>query len=64
VSLLDRDEASHQALAAEMLYRGVLGVAPPTHPEFSTFIKGFTLPCRGGFSFPEVCEVLSLLVWF
>lgn len=37
-----------------MLYRGLVGPEPPTHPEIAAFRKGFNLPCSGGFNFSEV----------
>jgi hypothetical protein len=52
--LRDRDQASHNALAAEMLYRGVVGTEPASHPEIQAFKQGFELPCRNGFSFFDV----------
>lgn len=52
--LQDRDSASHDALAAEMLYRAVIGTELPSHPELTAFRRGFKLPCRNGFVFTEV----------
>ncbi|TBU51959.1 hypothetical protein BD310DRAFT_833200 [Dichomitus squalens] len=49
-----RDEQSHRALAAEMLYKATIGSAPPEHPEIQAFISGFRLSCRNGFSFYHV----------
>jgi hypothetical protein len=52
--LHDRDQQAHDALAADMLYRSVIGAEPPSHPELQAFLKGFRLPCRNGFNFPKV----------
>ncbi|TDL14092.1 hypothetical protein BD410DRAFT_846356 [Rickenella mellea] len=51
--LRDRDEPSHAAMAAEMLYRTILGLESFRHPEWEAFIFGFKLPCRNGFTFPK-----------
>jgi hypothetical protein len=52
--LRDRDEASHASLAAEMLYRSVIGPEPPSHPELLAFRKGFELRCHNGLTFFDV----------
>jgi len=52
--LRDRDQASHDALAVEMLHRGVIGAQPSSHPEIEAFKDGFRLPCRNGFDFCDV----------
>jgi hypothetical protein len=51
----ERDEASHNSLAAEMLYRPIIGNEPPQHPEIQAFLDGFRLPCPNGFDFIHVC---------
>ncbi|KAF6762168.1 hypothetical protein DFP72DRAFT_1061446 [Ephemerocybe angulata] len=43
----ERDEASHKQIAAEMLFRAVIGSTPPSHEEFRAFIAGFSLPVPG-----------------
>lgn len=49
-----RDEQSHKALAAELLYAAVVGPVPHEHAEIQAFRKGFQLPCNSGFSFLDV----------
>ncbi|EMD30815.1 hypothetical protein CERSUDRAFT_78597 [Gelatoporia subvermispora B] len=50
-SLQTRDTEVHRALAALLLYRALLGRDSPSHPDTRSFLKGFQLPCRNGFSF-------------
>ena len=56
----DRDNASHNALGAEMLYRGVIGSEPLDHPELQAFKRGFMLSCRNGFNLSKVIVLSSL----
>lgn len=44
-----------------MLYRAVIGPEHFTHPELQAFKRGFQLPCRNGFNFPEVCTFCQTL---
>ncbi|RXW13150.1 hypothetical protein EST38_g12703 [Candolleomyces aberdarensis] len=67
----ERDEASHKQLASEMLYRAVLGPSPPSHEEFKSFSRGFSLRCPDrNFNFIQVLkeveggsDVFLSLVW-
>ncbi|KAH9910864.1 hypothetical protein B0H21DRAFT_714417, partial [Amylocystis lapponica] len=59
--LLDHDEAAHNAMAADMLYHGIMGEAAVEHPEIQAFIKGFSLPCRNGFSFLQLSRHLHII---
>ncbi|KAJ3496500.1 hypothetical protein NLJ89_g10477 [Agrocybe chaxingu] len=52
--LQHRDDASHHALAAEMLHKAVIGPEFITHPEFQAFLKGFRLYCANGFTFTKI----------
>jgi hypothetical protein len=45
---------SHAALAAEMLYRSVIGTEPPNHPEIRAFTRGLELRCCNGLTFFDV----------
>ena len=49
----DLPDEAHDALAANVLYRAVVGAEPFNHPELQAFLKGFRLPCRNGFNFPK-----------
>jgi hypothetical protein len=53
----DRNEATHNAIAVEMLYRAIIGPAPTSNPELQAFCEGFLLPCSNGFTFENVCVV-------
>jgi hypothetical protein len=53
-SLASRDEATHQLLACEMLYRAIVGPAPAEHPDIQAFLQGFQLPCHNGYRFTDV----------
>ncbi|EPQ49961.1 hypothetical protein GLOTRDRAFT_123678 [Gloeophyllum trabeum ATCC 11539] len=46
----ERDDAAHDAIAVDILYRAIMGPEPPFHPEFEAFCAGFYLPCRNGFT--------------
>ncbi|KAG5649391.1 hypothetical protein H0H81_004149 [Sphagnurus paluster] len=48
-----RHPDDHQAIAAEMLYKGTLGQSSYRHPDWTAFMEGFDLPCRNGFSFKK-----------
>lgn len=54
-SVANRDEAEHEAYAAEMLYRAVMGPESYRHPEWQAFLYGLRLPCHNGFDFLQVC---------
>lgn len=42
VTILEgHSQETHQVLAAEMLYRGLVSPEPPTHPELEAFCRGF-----------------------
>lgn len=41
-------------LAADILYTTIFGSASPTHPEWQSFGRGFSMCCRNGKSIPEV----------
>ncbi|KII83444.1 hypothetical protein PLICRDRAFT_180352 [Plicaturopsis crispa FD-325 SS-3] len=58
-SLSERDERSHSALAAQILYTALFGQESYKHPEWRSFIKGFSLPCRNGFDFCTVARSLE-----
>ncbi|CAA7258598.1 unnamed protein product [Cyclocybe aegerita] len=57
--LSHRDDAAHQALAAEMLHRAVIGPEGVSHPEFQAFLKGFKLHCVAGFEFPKIKTLME-----
>ena len=59
-ALRDHNEASHKALAGEMLYHAVVGPEPPFHPEIQAFLKGLSLPCANGFKFLDVRTLFKL----
>ncbi|KAJ7511954.1 hypothetical protein B0H11DRAFT_2371466 [Mycena galericulata] len=50
-SVETRDEATHNGLLVELLYRAVIGSEPPTHPDVISLSRGFRLPCQNGFTF-------------
>ena len=56
-SLQGRDEASHKALAAEILHTSLLGPASPMHPEWEAFKAGFNMPCRNGSTTSKVMDL-------
>ncbi|KAF8057836.1 hypothetical protein FPV67DRAFT_1429869 [Lyophyllum atratum] len=47
-SLSRRTDASHNSMAAAMLYRAIMGPEDYRHPEWQAFISGCKLPCRNG----------------
>lgn len=53
-ALANRDQAMHSALAGSMLYHSIFGPTPYLHPEWTSFITGFKLKCRNGFTFSNV----------
>ena len=53
-SLASRDEVTHNLLGCEMLYRAIIGTAPPDHPDIHAFLRGFHLPCHNGYRFTDV----------
>ncbi|KAJ3503361.1 hypothetical protein NLJ89_g8472 [Agrocybe chaxingu] len=57
--LTHRDDAGHQALAAEMLHRAVIGPQSVAHPEFQAFLKGFGLQCLNGFKFTKIKTMME-----
>ena len=56
----DRDEASHNAWAAAILHKAIVGTEA-AHPELIAFRNGFKLPCRNGFNFFDVCTIWLFL---
>jgi hypothetical protein len=60
--LRDRNVATHNAMAAEMLHRAILGPAPTSNPEFSAFRKGVLLSCENGFRFSQVHCLFLLFI--
>ncbi|TCD64596.1 hypothetical protein EIP91_003861 [Steccherinum ochraceum] len=50
-----RNEAGHQAIAAEMLSRSILGPERFDHPELQAFVTGFKLKTQNDFNF---CKAL------
>ncbi|KAI0070691.1 hypothetical protein K474DRAFT_743508 [Panus rudis PR-1116 ss-1] len=51
-----RDNTTHAALAATLLYHAVLGTQPPSHPYVRAFRAGFDLPCRNGLTFSKAAR--------
>ncbi|TFY76208.1 hypothetical protein EWM64_g7804 [Hericium alpestre] len=53
-SLSERTSESHMALAAELLFKMIMGPQRLSHPEWASFVEGFRLRCRNGFDFTQV----------
>lgn len=60
--LRGRNQASHDAWAAELLHRAIVGSEPAAHPELAAFRRGFQLRCRNGFNFCEVRHCFKSLI--
>ncbi|KAJ7436551.1 hypothetical protein FB451DRAFT_1417408 [Mycena latifolia] len=58
-ALKSRDQATHDGLLVEMLYRSVIGSEPPSHPDLIALATGFRLPCRNGFTFTRFIRSLE-----
>ena len=43
-----------------MIYHAIIGTEPAAHPEIQSFLKGFLMPCRNGFTFAEVWYLTSI----
>ncbi|KAF8220749.1 hypothetical protein L208DRAFT_1332026 [Tricholoma matsutake] len=54
----NRDFATHQSTAVDMLYKATLGSDSYQLPEWTSFTKGLDLPCQNGFQFTEVRRCL------
>ncbi|KAF8176258.1 hypothetical protein K438DRAFT_82254 [Mycena galopus ATCC 62051] len=50
-SVGERDQATHDAMLVEMLYRAVIGSEPPSHCDVVALAQAVRLPCRNGFTF-------------
>ncbi|KAF7371961.1 hypothetical protein MVEN_00054100 [Mycena venus] len=50
-SVGERDQATHDAMLVEMLYRAVIGSEPPSHCDVIALAHAVRLPCRNGFTF-------------
>ncbi|KAK7037103.1 hypothetical protein R3P38DRAFT_3311654 [Favolaschia claudopus] len=58
-AFMDRDEATHDAIPIELLYRAVVGSELPSHIDVATLARNFRLPCRNGFTLTRYIRGLS-----
>ena len=56
-----RDSELHLAFAAFMVYRAIVGTEAPSHSDIRSFLSGFRLPTRNGFSLPIVCAYSTIV---